>query len=315
MKELGDCSAALPQPCLSRQPTSTLISTSMWGDFPQSCVLRAVGVSMPLCIHARPCVLWDSFHCAQGVAQKNLTLNHYLSRAEVKSTWFFFPLPWSSSFGVADSNTWGCHELTAFCAVRVISRAPEGLLRSWRRCCLQDSKSFAPASPKQLRLWVSSSCCHPTFAPSCRSCREWSKQGWGIQLVWKVASKRNFPWAWKTQLAELDRGACCVEERNLNWWKKTVFQMQDDKPSLQKVRMTRATFQEICTKHSTELQRQCSRGSTVIEKLSYLFKIMKPSPPCLLLTRSARIGCLWGHQDRCLTREISPLHTEACLLP
>lgn len=78
--------------------------------------------------------------------------------------------------------------------------------------------------------------------------------------------------------------------------------MQDDEPSLQQVRMTRATFQEICRKHSTELQRQC-RGSTVIEKLSYLFKRSKKSS-YLLLTRSARAGCLWGHWDESKGRSL-----------
>lgn len=83
-----------------------------------------------------------------------------------------------------------------------------------------------------------------------------------------------------------------------------MFQMQNDEPSLQ-VGMTQATFQEICRQHSTMLQRQSRRGSTVIEKLSYLFKIMKLSPSCLLLTRSGWVGCLWSHQNKIIPREVS----------
>lgn len=69
--------------------------------------------------------------------------------------------------------------------------------------------------------------------------------------------------------------------------------------------MTQATFQEICRKPSTTLQRQSRRGTTVREKLCYLFKITKLSPSCLLLTRSGWIGCLWNHQDKSILKAVS----------
>lgn len=84
------------------------------------------------------------------------------------------------------------------------------------------------------------------------------------------------------------------------------FQMQDDEPSLQKVRMTQATFL-----HSTLLQRQSRRGSTVIEKLSHLFKIMKLSPSCLLPTRSGWVGCLWSCRIKAY-RGRSPVRANTC---
>lgn len=43
------CLALLPQPCLSRQPTSTLLFILTWRDFPLRYLLRAVGFSRPLC--------------------------------------------------------------------------------------------------------------------------------------------------------------------------------------------------------------------------------------------------------------------------
>lgn len=176
-----------------------------------------------------------------------------------------------------------------------------------------------PVSPKQLGLWVSSSCCHPSFALSCREQlqklqRMRSKQGWG-RLVWEAASNRDFSWTSKTQLAEIDRGALCVEERK---WQtvsvsgKTIeFQTQDDEPPLQKVRMTQATFQEICRRHSTMLQKQSRRASTVIKKLSYLFKIMDLSPSCLLLTRLGWVGWLWSCQDKTYQGR-SPVSGNSC---
>lgn len=68
-----------------------LAFASTRGDFPQSCLFRAVGVSMPPRPHHRPCALLESCCCAQRDAKKSSTLNHYLSQAEVKITWFFFP--------------------------------------------------------------------------------------------------------------------------------------------------------------------------------------------------------------------------------
>lgn len=167
-------------------------------------------------------------------------------------------MPWSSSFGVTDSNTQGCHEPTSFSAVRLIPGAPVGLLRSWWRCCLQAATVLPQRHPSSCGYGFPVAAATPALPPAaengCRSCRErGGKQGWGRQLVWEDASKRDFSWAWKTQLAKLDKGACWVEERNLSWWQKIVFQMQDDEPSLQKVRMTQATFQEIWRKHSTKL--------------------------------------------------------------
>lgn len=53
------------------------------GGFSPKLYSELWGSLMSLCIHGRPCALWDSFCCAQGDAQKNLTLNHYLSQVEV----------------------------------------------------------------------------------------------------------------------------------------------------------------------------------------------------------------------------------------
>lgn len=219
---------------------------------------------------------------------------------------FLSSVPWLSSFGAADSNTQGClswagrflcHE-----AHPQGSRGKAGGGAAFRQ------QQFCPSITQA----VAAVGLH-RFDPSCRSCREWGgRQGWGRQLLWDAASKRDFSWGWRARLAEHDKDTCCVEERTLSCGQKIVLQMQADELSLQKVRMTQATFQEICRKHSSELQRQCRRGSTIIEKLSYHFKITKPLPSCLLLNRLAQVGHLWGHEDESLSRETSPLHMEAC---
>ena len=123
VKELDDCSAPLLQSCLSRQLISALLFTSMWWDFPWSYVLRGVGVSMPQALWALRQLLLCTRGCPEEFKSKSLP---FTGQGENHGI-FSFPLP--CSFGVVDSDTWGCHELTGFCTVR--------LQRSWWRCCLQ----------------------------------------------------------------------------------------------------------------------------------------------------------------------------------